>query len=512
MTTMSYINMFLGLVMAAGFLIRHWQRSRALMAPPLGTNWPVVGMLPTLLRHAADFHDFLTAVLRRQGGTVESKGPWLTDMDSIITSDPANVRHILSGNFGNYPKGPVMKDIFEPFGDGIFAVDFEPWVLQRKKLQLLMKNNRYKSLLEKAIHAKLESGIFPVLNHSAENNLKLDLQDVFQRFTFDIICITVLGFDPCSLNIGFQDVSLAEAFDDIEKAMFRRHVVPTTAWKLQNRLGIGAEKRLTIATNRFDHFLYDFISKRRNQLSNDQSRRTEAPEFVDLLTAHIVEESQNDTALLIEDKFLRDMTLNLLGAGRSTIASTLVWFFWSLANNPNVENKILAELKSNPPASPQAHLYSEEEVNRLMYLHAAVLETLRLYPPSPINHKWAKEADTLPSGHRVRANTRVFFSVYSMARMEGTWGKDCEEFRPERWITEKGGIRLVPSHQFVTFNGGPRSCLGKEVSLIQLKMVAAAVLGRYKIQVVEGHSASFAVSTVLHMEHGLPVMISRRSA
>ncbi|CAI0413703.1 unnamed protein product [Linum tenue] len=43
-------------------------------------------------------------------------------------------------------------------------------------------------------------------------------------------------------------------------------------------------------------------------------------------------------------------------------------------------------------------------------------------------------------------------------------------------------------------------------------MVAAAVLGRYKIQVVEGHSASFAVSTVLHMEHGLPVMISRRSA
>ncbi|CAI0457840.1 unnamed protein product [Linum tenue] len=100
-------------------------------------------MLPSLICHASDFHDrYLTATLRRHGGTVELKGPWFSGMDSIVTSDPANVRHIQSGNFGNYPKGPVMKEVFEPFGDGIFTVDFESWVLQRKKLHLLIKNNR----------------------------------------------------------------------------------------------------------------------------------------------------------------------------------------------------------------------------------------------------------------------------------------------------------------------------------------------------------------------------------
>ncbi|CAI0457837.1 unnamed protein product, partial [Linum tenue] len=84
-------------------------------------------------------------------------------------------------------------------------------------------------------------------------------------------------------------------------------------------------------------------------------------------------------------------------------------------------------------------------------------------------------------------------------------------FKPERWITERGGIRYVPSHQFTTFSGGPRSCLGKEVSLIQLKMVVAAILWRYKFQVVEGHRVSYTMSTVLQMENELRVSVSRRS-
>ncbi|CAI0457834.1 unnamed protein product [Linum tenue] len=206
------------------------------------------------------------------------------------------------------------------------------------------------------------------------------------------------------------------------------------------------------------------------------------------------------------------MVINLLAAGRSTIAVALVWFFWSMANNPRVESKVLAELAANPPAVNRQHrLYNEEEVNCLTYLHAAIMETLRLYPPLPINHKWAMEADLLPSGHHVRPKTRVFFSAYAMARMEDVWGPDCNEFKPERWITEKGEIQLVPSHRFATFNGGPRSCLGKEVSLIQLKIVAAAILWRYKIWVVDGHPVSVAMSTMLNMKHGLRVWISHRS-
>ncbi|CAI0457839.1 unnamed protein product [Linum tenue] len=352
------------IVAAASFLIL-WQiyrsrRNRTWAAPHGCTNWPVVGMLPSLICHASDFHDrYLTATLRRHGGTVELKGPWFSGMDSIVTSDPANVRHIQSGNFGNYPKGPVMKEVFEPFGDGIFTVDFESWVLQRKKLHLLIKNNRYKLLMEKATHAKLEYGMFQILDHLAENGDESDLQDIFQRFTFDAICIIVMGLDPRSLNIDFHDAPLAKAFDDIGKGIFRRHVIPKIAWKLQKWLRMGTEKQLSIAMQRFDDFLYSFISSRRKQIiAKRMDDEVEETVDDDLLTAHIKGEimDKNDGVLVLtEDKFLRDMVLNLLGAGRSTIASTLVWLFWSLTNNPHVESKILAELNSNPPTLEKIH-------------------------------------------------------------------------------------------------------------------------------------------------------------
>ncbi|CAI0457831.1 unnamed protein product [Linum tenue] len=392
-------------------------------------------MLPTLICQMVNFHDYLAERLIKHGGTVEMQGPWFSDMDSIITSDPANIRHIMSGNFRNYPKGPIMKEIFEPLGpNGIFAVDGESWVFQRKTLQLLISAcRRYRLLMEKAAHDKLENGIFPVLDHLADNESKIvDLQDVFQRFTFDVICMTVLGYNPSSLNIDLQDVPLAKAFDDIDKGMFERHVVPETMWKLQRLLGLGAEKRLAVATERFDKFLYDFISSRREKIVRQQTRM-DKEESVDLLTAHIEGETRKEDVVeystFKDDKLLRDMVINLLAAGRSTIAVALVWFFWSMANNPRVESKVLAELAANPPAAHhsdhsscrrrQSRLYREEEVNRLVYLHATVAETLRLYTPTPMNHKWARETDVLPSGHRVRAKTRIFVSMYAMGRMKG---------------------------------------------------------------------------------------------
>ena len=99
-----------------------------------------------------------------------------------------------------------------------------------------------------------------------------------------------------------------------------------------------------------------------------------------------------------------------------------------------------------------------------------------------------------------------------MGRMESIWGRDCLEFKPERWITEGGGIRHVPSYKFIAFNAGPRSCLGKEMTFIQMKIVAIAIICNYHIEVVEGHPVYPSSSVILHMRHGLKVKVSKRCA
>ncbi|KAI4332135.1 hypothetical protein L6164_017069 [Bauhinia variegata] len=97
-----------------------------------------------------------------------------------------------------------------------------------------------------------------------------------------------------------------------------------------------------------------------------------------------------------------------------------------------------------------------------------------------------------------------------MGRSEEIWGKDCLEFKPERWISEKGGIIHVPSYKYITFNAGPRTCLGKEMSFVEMKMVASAILWNYHVQVVEGHPVYPSLSIGLFMKHGLEVRITKR--
>ncbi|MCH97726.1 cytochrome P450 86B1-like [Trifolium medium] len=97
-----------------------------------------------------------------------------------------------------------------------------------------------------------------------------------------------------------------------------------------------------------------------------------------------------------------------------------------------------------------------------------------------------------------------------MGRLKRIWGKDSLEFKPERWISDRGQIKHEPSYKFIAFNAGPRSCLGKDISFVQMKMVAAAMLWNFCIQVVEGHSVTPRISILLRMKHGLKVKVSKR--
>ncbi|XP_056684119.1 LOW QUALITY PROTEIN: noroxomaritidine synthase 2-like [Spinacia oleracea] len=116
-----------------------------------------------------------------------------------------------------------------------------------------------------------------------------------------------------------------------------------------------------------------------------------------------------------------------------------------------------------------------------VYFHAALCEALRLYPPIASNLKTPTEPDILPSGHRVNPNIQIVFHAYAMGRMKSIWGDDCNEFKPERWISEQGMIKHEPSYKFSVFSSGPRICMGKQMVFTQMKIIAAIIIQNYHI-------------------------------
>lgn len=94
--------------------------------------------------------------------------------------------------------------------------------------------------------------------------------------------------------------------------------------------------------------------------------------------------------------------------------------------------------------------------------------------------------------------------------MEAVWGEDALEFKPERWVSKRGGLIEEPSYKFFTFNAGPRSCLGKYLAMAIMKTVVVEILQNYDFEVVQGQKIEPAPGPILRMKHGLRVTLTKR--
>ncbi|KAL8137429.1 hypothetical protein V2J09_003430 [Rumex salicifolius] len=361
-------------------------------------------------------------------------------------------------------------------------------------------------------------GITVVLDHVATGGCLgsggrgvVDLQDLFTRYTYDLTHRLVVGYDPNSLTIDWPQVPFSKAMNSAMQGIWMRHFLPEPLWKLQRRMGLGHEKALrkakdflnkiatVIVSNKHD----DFNSRGCDTLGNDK--------FNDILTTYFIEDDHYNSG--DGDDVLKGSFLSLMLAGQDTTSTALTWFFWTISQHPIIEAKIRAEVEGviSEDVGEKAHVFTPEEISKLVYLHASVCETLRLYPPVPFQTRTPREPDMLPSGHGVIPNsTMVIIPLYVMARMKSVWGKDCAEFKPERWIAEDGGFKHEPSHKFFTFNSGPRICLGREVALTQMKAAIATILYNYNVQVLKEQKVVPVYSVVLQMKYGLHAKVSKR--
>uniref|UniRef100_A0A453QI91 Cytochrome P450 86A2 n=1 Tax=Aegilops tauschii subsp. strangulata TaxID=200361 RepID=A0A453QI91_AEGTS len=477
----------------------------------LPTNWPVVGALPAITVNAGRVHEWVTEFLRVAPGMSHVvRGPWGSPVDVLVTANPADVAHVFTANFGNYPKGEDFAAVFDVLGDGIFNADGESWAFQRRKAHALLFDPRFRSAVAASTARKLGEGLVPLLDGLAATCEVVDLQDVFMRLTFDLTAMFVFGVDPGCLAAHFPRVPFAAAMDEAEAVLFYRHVTPVPWLRLQTYLNIGHERKMAKARQVLDASITEFVSLRRERAARADTN-ADGTDAADLLTLYLACQDEVGKDGKEFDRFLRDTTLNIMVAGRDTTSSALTWFFWLLSKHPDVEAKILAELRENATSGGIGCQPTAIDLKRLVYLHAALSESLRLYPPVPFEHKAAAQPDTLPSGPAVSRTRQLIVSFYSMGRMEAVWGKDCLEFRPERWLTETGRLRHEPSYKFVAFNVGPRTCIGKDLAFTQMKAVVAAVVPRFRVEVAAGATVPIPkMSIILHMKDGLKVRVHKR--
>lgn len=493
--------------------------------------WPVVGSLPGLLQNRERMHDWIADNLRKAGGTYQTcicAIPILASKQGhvTVTCNPKNLEHILRTRFDNYPKGPQWQAAFHDLlGDGIFNSDGETWLVQRKTAALEFTTRTLRNAMARWVSRSIKGRLWPILAEAQELHRAVDLQDLLLRLTFDNICGLAFGKDPETLAPGLPLNPFATAFDNATEATLQRFIFPQVIWRLNKMLGWGMEIELRQSVAKVEKYLSEIIKLRRVELSiqsqgskgGDQAKISQLQQPHDDLLSRFMRKKDGD-GKAYSDTFLQNVALNFILAGRDTSSVAMSWFFWLIIHNPRVEDKVIGEISEvlTKSRGKDTTKWIEEplvfeEVDELLYLKAALTETLRLYPSVPQDSKYVLKDDTLPDGTFVPGGTAITYSIYSVGRLESIWGPDCLEFKPERWIQNGRFEPPQDSYKFVAFNGGPRICLGKDLAYLQMKSIVAAILLRHRISLVPGNPVEQKMSLTLFMKHGLKVFLEPRN-
>ncbi|GJV28807.1 cytochrome P450 94A1-like protein [Tanacetum coccineum] len=412
-------------------------------------------------------------------------------------------------NFENYPKGTRFISLLEDFlGRGIFNSDGETWRAQRKTASYEFNTRSLRNFIMETAAVELHTRFIPALEKAAEMNRVVDLQELLERYSFDNICKVAFNVDPgCLSGDGTSGSEFMKAFDEAATLISGRfmYVIPGFH-KVKKLFNFGSERRLQKSIATVHKFADDIIKSRMDA----KDKKIEE----DLLSRFMGNSEYSP-------EFLRDIIISFILAGRDTTSSALAWFFWILSFHNKVKEKILYELKTIRHSSSKSSrdFYSFDELRNMNYLHAAISEGLRLYPPVPVDEKACLEDDVMPDGTFVGKGWFVTYHTYAMGRMESIWGKDCREFKPERWLEEENSegnmvYRQDNSFKYPVFHGGPRICLGKEMAYTQMKLVVSTIIEMFEVEMVatttEKSPPEHVLSLTMRMKDGLKVRLRKR--
>lgn len=468
---------------------------------------PVVGSIFSMLIHINDLFDHITSIAKIHH-TFRFVKPTHSE---VYVADPINVEHILKTNFQNYTKGDYHKGVMgDLFGKGIFAADGDVWRHQRKLAshEFSTKVLRdFSTVVFRSNTAKLVKKV----SEAAVNKEIISLQDLLMKSTLDSIFKVGFGFDLDTLS-GSDEVSnqFMTAFDDSNRIIFWRYV--DVLWRIKRYFNIGSEATLKKNIRVIDNFVYELIEHKREQMKNGKLDGDKE----DILSRFLIESEKNPTKL--SDEYLRDISLSFIIAGKDTSANTLTWLFYMLCKHSQIQEKVALEVKEATGSSDYTNSIdefslqlTESALDKMHYLHAALTETLRLYPAVPLDGKSSEEDDVLPDGFKIKKGDGVNYMAYPMGRMTYIWGEDAEEFRPERWLHD-GVFQPESPFKFTAFQGGPRMCLGKEFAYRQMKIMAAFLVFFFKFRLVdESREATYRTMFTLHMDEGLHLYALPRS-
>ncbi|PHT53465.1 Cytochrome 89A2 [Capsicum baccatum] len=182
-----------------------------------------------------------------------------------------------------------------------------------------------------------------------------------------------------------------------------------------------------------------------------------------------------------------------LNGGTDTTSTALEWVMANLVKNPSIQEKLYQEIAGivgEKQIKLREEAVKEEDLQKMSYLKAVILEGLRRHPPGHFVLPHTVTEDVELNGHIVPKDATINFMVADMALDPNVW-EDPLEFKPDRFLVEgsnKEGFDITGSREIkmMPFGAGRRICPGYALAMLHLEYFVANLIWHFQWNPVEG--------------------------
>ncbi|XP_065871653.1 cytokinin hydroxylase-like [Euphorbia lathyris] len=243
-----------------------------------------------------------------------------------------------------------------------------------------------------------------------------------------------------------------------------------------------------------ERLLMEIIESRKDCVKIDKS----SSYGNDLLGMLLNEMQKNNQSLNLQ--LIMDECKTFFFAGHETTALLLTWTIMLLATNPTWQQKVRDEL--NQVCSGQTP--SLDHLSKLTVLTMVINETLRLYPPATVLPRMAFE-DIKLGDLLIPKGLSIWIPVIAIHHSEELWGKDVNEFNPDRFASK---TTFAQGRHFLPFAAGPRNCVGQSFAMMEAKIILAMLISKFSFNISDNYRHAPTLVLTIKPKYGVQVYLT----
>uniref|UniRef100_A0A7C9F359 Cytochrome P450 89A2-like n=1 Tax=Opuntia streptacantha TaxID=393608 RepID=A0A7C9F359_OPUST len=473
--------------------------------PPGPGGVPIINSIKWVGASSTDLEAYLRSLRDKFGPIITVH---LTSRPAIFVSSHALAHQALVQNgaiFADRAKPNATSKIATANQHNISSAGYGPtWRILRRNLtsQIL-----HPSRLKEYSHARKWVLDILITRFASAGDNAIKVVDHFQFAMFCLLVLMCFGDKLEESKIKeVEDVqrSLMVSFNKFQVLNFFPRLTRLLLWK-RWELFFSLRKRQR-------EVLLPLIRAR--QEINKQDGEKPVSSYVDtLLNLEIQDDNSGRKRELTEDELISACS-EFLGAGTDTTSTALQWIMANLVKYPEIQARLFDEIRKVVGA--EAEYVGEEDLPRMPYLKAVVLEGLRRHPPGHFVLPHTVTQETELGGYVMPKNAVINFTVAEMGWDPQVW-EDPMEFKPKRFLPAKGSdvefdITCSREIKMMPFGAGRRICPGFGLAILHLEYFVANLVSKFEWAAAKGHEVDLSEKQefTIVMKHPLHAHISPR--